>query len=65
MGRVEIPPESKAGFHGEIRVENDDQVMLVYAVDQAAYEKVAQASRDASALVQEWMIPHDPTRQER
>jgi hypothetical protein len=52
----------KSGFHGELRVENDDQVMLVYAADQAAYEKVAQASRDASALVTELMIQHLPAR---
>jgi hypothetical protein len=56
------PPTTTAGLHGELNVENDDQIMMVFFEDEAAHERVTRAARDAASLAQEWMIPHRPTR---
>ena len=59
------PHGTKKGLGGELRVENDDQVMLVYFEDEAARDRVVRASRDAAALAREWEIPHQPARDPR
>jgi hypothetical protein len=53
-------PTTRAGLTGELKVENDDQIMLIFFVDQAAQERVTQAARDAAALAREHEIPHVP-----
>ncbi len=53
-------PQSTEGLHGELKIENDDQIMWIYFVDAAAQERVSGAARDAAALAQEWEIPHRP-----
>ena len=45
---------------GRLRVENDDQVWVVIATDDAAYVHATQALGDAQALAQEHGIPHRP-----
>ncbi|MDH4104147.1 MAG: hypothetical protein OEW52_11050 [Thermoleophilia bacterium] len=52
--------QSTEGLHGDLKIENDDQIMWVYFVDAAAQEHVSRAARDAAALAQEWEIPHRP-----
>jgi hypothetical protein len=54
------PPESREGLVGDVKVENDDQILIVYFEDEAAQERVTRSFRDAAALVQEHMIPHKP-----
>jgi hypothetical protein len=51
---------TRAGLVGELKVENDDQIMLIFFVDQAAQERVTRAARDAAALAREHEIPHVP-----
>lgn len=41
-----------------MKVENDDQIMLVFFADEAAQERVTRAARDAAPLAPEWQIPH-------
>ena len=53
-------PPSTAGLHGELKIENDDQIMMVFFVDEAAEERVTRAARDAASLAQEWQLPHRP-----
>ena len=55
-------PATTEGLHGELKIENDDQIMMVYFVDEAAYERVSRAAKDAASLAQEWEIPHRPAR---
>lgn len=55
-------PLTRAGLVGDVKVENDDQVMMVYFVDAIAQERVTRAARDAAALAQEHMIPHRPAK---
>ena len=57
--QLERPPETD-GLHGNLEVENDDQIMMVFFVDAAAEEIVTRAARDGVALAQEFMIPHRP-----
>lgn len=57
---LDAPPETRAGLVGETKVENDDQVMVVYFVDVAAQKFVTGKFRDAAALVREHEIPHRP-----
>ena len=54
------PLATTAGLHGELKVENDDKVMVVSFVDAVAQQRVTHAARDAAALAQEWQIPHNP-----
>jgi hypothetical protein len=58
--RLDAAPASVAELHGELRIENDDQIMLVFFADEAAQERVTRAARDAASLAQEWQIPHKP-----
>src|ERR1043165_6948489 len=55
--QFETPLATTAGLHGELKVENDDQVMMVYFVDAVAQQQVTRVARDAAALAQEWGIP--------
>lgn len=43
-----------------LRIENDDQVMVVTALDEPALKRVESSLGDAAALVQEHGIPHKP-----
>lgn len=45
---------------GETVIENDDLILTLYFEDEASHTLVTSKSRDAAALVQEWMIPHKP-----
>lgn len=47
---------------GKLRLENDDQVWVVITADEAAHQHAERAFRDAAALAQEHMIPHQPYR---
>jgi hypothetical protein len=60
--QLEGPPDTE-GLHGELRVENDEEVMMIFFVDAAAEEIVTRASRDGVALAQEFMIPRRPAEQ--
>jgi hypothetical protein len=60
--QLDAAPASREGLVGEMTVENDDQVMVVYFEDLAAHDRVTRASKDAAALVREWEIPHQPAR---
>jgi hypothetical protein len=53
-------PATRAGLVGELKVENGDQIMLIFFVDQAAQERVTRDARDAAALAREHEIPHVP-----
>jgi hypothetical protein len=53
-------PELAGEGAGKLRVENDDQVWVVITLDEAAHEHAQRAFRDATALAQEHMIPHQP-----
>ena len=53
-------PASSAGLVGELKVENDDQIALIFFVDEAAQERVTRATRDAVALTREHEVPHMP-----
>ena len=59
--QLERPPETTDELHGDLRVENDDEIMLVYFVDAGAQEIVTRAARDAASLAQEFVIPQRPT----
>ena len=63
--QLDGPQGSKDGLVGELRVEDDDQVMLVYFEDEAARDRVVRASRDAAALAREWEIPRQAARDPR
>ena len=56
------PPETTEGLFGDMTIENDDQIVIVYFEDEAAHSFVAPRLRDAVSLAQEWMIPHKPAR---
>src|SRR5215218_6815528 len=43
---------------GKLRIENDDQVMVVITLDEAAHARQRQAFLDAAALAQEHMVLH-------
>jgi hypothetical protein len=43
--------------HGQIRIENELQVTLIFTADEESHGRVQQLSRDTVALVQEHMIP--------
>jgi hypothetical protein len=60
--RLDGPPETTDGLYGDTKVENDDQIVMVYFEDKAACERVTRAARDAAALAQEWEIPHRPAK---
>jgi len=62
MGAARHAPTTVLGLHGELKVENDDQIMMVFFVDAVAQEQVTRAARDAAALAQEFKIPHRPAR---
>jgi hypothetical protein len=62
---LDAQPKTTEGLVGELRVENDDQVILVYFADEAARVWVTRNARDAAALVQEWMTPHKPASESR
>jgi hypothetical protein len=55
-------PELAGEGVGQLRLENDDQVWVVITLDEAAHEHAQRAFRDAAALAQEHMIPHQPYR---
>lgn len=55
-------PELAGEGAGKLRLENDDQVWVVITLDEAAHEHAQRAFKDAAALVQEHMIPHQPYR---
>lgn len=58
--QLDKPPATTDGLHGELKIENDDQIMIVFFVDEVAAQKVTRGARDATALAQEWEIPHRP-----
>ena len=60
--QLDRAPEATERLYGELRVEIDDQVALIYLADEAAHARVTRSARDAAALVQERMIPHRPAR---
>jgi hypothetical protein len=60
--RLASPPTSQEGPYGDLKVENDDQIMLIFFVDENAHEKVVRGARDAAALAQEHGIPHRSAR---
>jgi hypothetical protein len=60
--RLDGPPVTQDELCGDLKIENDDQIAMVYAVDQAALDLVTQKSRDVAALVREHEIPHKPAR---
>ncbi len=62
--QLDTAPSSTAGLVGELKVENDDQIQMVYFVDEVAQERVTRGARDAAALAQEWEIPHRPARRD-
>jgi hypothetical protein len=43
--------------HGQLRLENELQVTLIFTGDEESHRRVDQLSRDTVALVQEHMIP--------
>lgn len=43
--------------HGQLRLENELQVTLIFTGDEAAHERIERHTRDTVALVQEHMIP--------
>jgi hypothetical protein len=53
-------PELQGEGAGKLRIANDDQVMVVITLDEAAHARQQQAFLDAAALAQEHMIPHQP-----
>jgi hypothetical protein len=53
-------PELQGEGVGKLRIENDDQVMVVFTLDADAHARQQQAFLDAAALAQEHMIPHQP-----
>lgn len=60
--QLDAAPASRVGLVGDLKVENDDQIMMAYFVDHEARVRVTRAARDAAALAQEFMIPHRPAR---
>jgi len=60
--KLEGVPATSAGLHGELTVENDDQIMRLFFEDEAAQKQVTRAARDATSLAQEWQVPHRPAR---
>ena len=58
--QLDKPPATTEGLHGEFKIENDDQIMVLFFVDAAAQERVTRGARDAVALAQEFEIPHRP-----
>ena len=60
--QLDARPTTSEGLYGEWRVENDDQIALLYFEDDMAYERVTRRTRDVAALVQEHAIPHRPVR---
>ena len=60
--QLEGPPETTDELHGNLEVETDDQIAMVFFVDAGAQEIVTRAARDPAALAQEFMIPHRPAR---
>lgn len=57
---LKAAPTTRSGLVGDLRIENDDQIMMLYFVDGAVQERVTRGARDAAALAQEFMIPHKP-----
>lgn len=53
-------PELAGVGAGKLRLENDDQIWVVITLDEAAHEHTQCAFRDAAAVAQEHMIPHQP-----
>jgi hypothetical protein len=60
--QLDSPPATRDGLVGDVKVENDDQVMLVYFEDKQAQTLVVGKMRDAAALVREHDLPHRPAR---
>ena len=58
--QLDGPPERTDELHGDLTIENDDQIMMVFFVDAASEETVTRAAREAAALAQEFTIPHQP-----
>jgi hypothetical protein len=58
--QLDAHPPTRAGLAGELKVENDDQIAMIFFVDQAAQERVTRSGRDAAALAREHEIPHVP-----
>jgi hypothetical protein len=64
--QLDGPRTTTAELIGDTRVENDDQIMVVYFVDATAREQVTRGARDAAALAQECpRPPAAPVRVER
>jgi hypothetical protein len=60
--QLDGPPATTAGLHGELKVENDDQIRMIYFADEQAQERVTRAVRDAASLAPEWQIRTNPQR---
>lgn len=50
-------PDTTDELHGELQVENEDEIMHVFFVDAAAQEIVTRAVRDGVVLTDEFTIP--------
>jgi len=55
--QLDTAPSSTAGLRGELKIENDDQIMMVFFVDETAQKRVTRSARDAASLAQEWQVP--------
>lgn len=60
--QLDTAPSSTAELHGELKIENDDQIKMVFFVDETAQKRVTRSARDAASLAQEWQVPHRPAR---
>ena len=57
-------PETTDELHGELKAENEDEVMHVFFVDAAAQEIVTRAVRDGVVLADEFTIRASASRQD-
>jgi hypothetical protein len=59
--QLDAAPAAMDGLHGELKIEDVDEVVMVYFADEIASEKITRAELDADALTEEWGIPYKPT----